>query len=571
MDHDRVVATQRKMMVNMSRMLGACEQAFIVAQEIGWVFPDGVKLFEGLSFAIEQRKIGLIGRNGVGKSQLLKILVGEAVPVHGSVACKGRVAYLPQNFEVERDVTLIDALQVRHKLDALHAIERGETDPQLFDQLADDWDIENRLKRMLVDIGLDHLDLNRGFNTLSGGEATRIILAGLMLQNPDLLVLDEPTNNLDVRSKAALYRMLSQWSGGLLVVSHDRTLLNRLDRMMELTTLGVKFYDGNYDAYVAQKAIEEEALQRELKHAQIELKKTKKEIQKNREKLQQKQAKGRRDRSSGSQPKTVMNAKREQSEATAASMNKTAERQLESQKKALESVRQQVEELEQIDVSLVQGEVPSGKVVLELQNLSLAYDGAGKALLQNFNLKIQGPERIWIKGPNGCGKTSLLKAFASAATPAAPGQDSLQVVADVIKVGVSRVVYLDQHIRVLNEGKSIIENFRTFQPKMLESKVRWCLAKFLFKGDAVFKKIRQLSGGERLRAAMACLFMHDEAPQLLLLDEPTNHLDLDAIASLEAILKHYRGALMVISHDETFIQKIHIDRTLDFFNLEGEW
>lgn len=532
------------------------EEVCLTARDLALSFDNGVQLFANLSFTIAQQKVGLVGRNGIGKSQLLKMLTGEVRASQGQIRLHGGIGYLPQHFAHQPDALIADVLHVRQKIEALRAIEAGAADARFFDVLGDDWDIEARLHQLLTEIGLAKLDVDRPFASLSGGEATRVYLAGLMLQRPKLLLLDEPTNNLDMASRQALYRVLSSWRGGLLVVSHDRTLLNLMDRIMELSTLGLKQFEGNYDHYANQKAVEEDALQRNLKHARTTLKKTRQAAQKSQEKLQQRQAQGRRERGTGSQPKTVVNARKERSEGTASGLKKTAERQMTQQRQMLDDARKQVEALETIDVSMVAGKVPASKMVLEIRDLNFAYPGSDQPLLRNVNLKVSGPQRIWLKGANGCGKTSLMKLIQQAA------HNPLPKASDPIRLGVKRVVYLDQHVRVLDPEKSIFDNFCTFQPDMQESEVRGRLARFLFRGDCVFKPVKQLSGGERLRAALACLFMHPDAPQLLLLDEPTNHLDLHAVAALEAILNQYQGALLVISHDAAFIKNIRIDRTL---------
>ncbi|CAM2006856.1 ABC-F family ATP-binding cassette domain-containing protein [Acanthopleuribacter pedis] len=543
----------------------AQETAFLVADGVGFSFANGAALFADLSCSIGRRKVGLVGRNGVGKSHLLKLFTGDLAPTHGRVDRLGRIAYLPQNPRPAGDLLIADVLNVAPKITALHAIERGETDAVHFDVLDGDWDIEEQVARLLEDIGLAGLDQSRRFASLSGGEATRVRFAGLLLAKPDVLVLDEPTNNLDAASKDALYRLLQAWRGGALIVSHDRTLLNMLDRICALSTLGMKQYEGNYDHYVAQKAVEEEALRRDFKNAETALNKTKRALQKTKEKHEQRQAKGRKERRGGSQPKVVMNARRERSEGTSAALKKTADRQLSQQKEQLDAARMRVEALETMDVSMVGGAVPNGKMVLHLKDLAFTHPGAVRPLFSGINLTVTGPERVRIKGGNGSGKTTLMRLLEQAAgrdpqvSEATPWQGTLAV-------GVARVTYLDQHIAVLDAERSILANFRAVQPDMQESEVRWRLAKFLFRGDAAFKKVGVLSGGERLRAAMACLFAHADAPQCLLLDEPTNHLDLDAIQSLETMLRQFRGALVVITHDEPFAAAIGITRVLDLDN-----
>ena len=540
--------------VDYSQSSSTDKTCFIAAHDLSWSMANGTLLFKQVSFSIGREKVGLVGRNGVGKTTLLKLIVGELSAPSHQLRVNGRFAYLPQNFRFNTTDTVADVLGVSDKLAALTAIHAGSVEEKWFDCLNEQWDIEQRIAQLLQALGLSYLDLDRRFNSLSGGEATRIYLAGLLLSDADVLILDEPTNNLDLQARQALYALVDQWEKTLIVVSHDRTLLNRMDRIIELSPLGTTSYGGNYDDYLLQSHQQREAMLKELSDAKAGLKKAKRTIQANKEKHEQKQARGKKQRRSGSQSKLLMDARKERSEKTRSRMTKSGgSAQLSSLQQCITDVWSELDESAVIEASFAPVSVAKGKVVLEVDNLTLGYQSTGHALIDSLSFTVIGPERVWLKGRNGCGKTTLLNTIQNAAKKVTKG----------VHIGVKRVVYLDQHVNVLEKDASILENFRRFQPAMPESDIRLRLAQFLFRNDSVFQLIRDLSGGERIRAALACLFMHDAAPELLLLDEPTNHLDLDAIASLESTLNAYRGAILLVTHDESFARNIHIEREIN--------
>ncbi len=519
----------------------------IVCNNLSYSY-DNTTIIKSLSIRIHQHKIGLIGSNGVGKTTLIRLLVGDLQPTAGSVFTNGTIGYLPQHDKSYTDESVATVLGVESKLQALAAIETGHASLQDIDMLGEDWNMRERLANVLKQVDLEYFDIARSFASLSGGEKTRILFARLLLDTPDFLVLDEPTNNLDQNSRAALYNAISSFDGGVLVVSHDRELLNYMDQIAELTTLGVRLYGGNYDAYREQQWIEQEALEQDVLDAQKNMKKTRRVVQESKEKHAQRASMGNRLRRSGAQPKILLDYKKGRAEVAKSKLEARTDKQLSAAREKLNTAKAKLEQKDFLDFNLHATRVPNGKVVLDLQHVSFAYP-ACEAIMHEFDLTIIGPERVAIMGNNGTGKSTLLKLI----------MRQLQPITGTITVGVRQVAYLDQNLSILRQDQTILENFRRLNTLVTESDCRTRLASFLFSQEMVNKPISCLSGGESMRAAMACLFMGDDPPQILLLDEPTNNMDLDSIRALESALSNYQGALLVVSHDRVFLENIGID------------
>ncbi len=452
-----------------------------------------------------------------------------------------------------QEQTVAQVLGVAEKLAALSRLTSGAGGEADLAALDDDWTIEEWIDAELGRVGLAHLALDRRMASLSGGEATRVVLASLLLRRPDLLILDEPTNNLDGIAREALYAVLAGWTGGLLVVSHDRTLLRLVDRIIELTPRGVNTYGGNYDRYVAQRDAEADAAQRRLDDAAKELRRTRREAQAARERQQRRSSRGHKDRDRVGMPKIALNTLRDAASRTTARVAVTHERQQAAAAEAHAAAREQVEQRRDLQAGLPRVDLPAGKLVLELVDVSFRYPGSDRTVLDRFNLRLVGPERVAVVGANGSGKTTLLRLLQGERTPDA----------GTVRVGVEEFRCLDQRGALLDPARSVLENFQRHNPGMAESDCRVILARFLFRTDAVHKPAGALSGGEKLRAALACVLNAARPPELLLLDEPTNHLDLPSLENLEQALRQYTGALLVVSHDRDFLQEVGIERMVE--------
>ncbi|SDY35874.1 ATPase components of ABC transporters with duplicated ATPase domains [Lysobacter sp. yr284] len=523
----------------------------VAADGLCYSLPDGTELLQDLSLRIGHEKVGLIGPNGVGKSSLLRLLNGEFEPTAGKVRHSGRWGYLPQEVAADEARSVAQALGIQARLAALARIEAGACDTADFDLVGEDgWTLADRAAATLASLGLAHIGLERSLASLSGGERTRVALGALLLDAPDLLLLDEPTNHLDAATRDTLYRSIEAWSGAMLVVTHDRGLLRRVDRILRLSRSGLDSYGGNYDDYLALSAAEEDAANRRLKDAERELGKVRRQLQESREKHQNREAAGRRGRSTGSQSKLFYNAQRERSTRSSAGLAVQTERMLDAAQQRLQSSRAAVEEYERISVPRNAAAAAQGKIALALEEVSYTPPGADRPLFDNLNLRLLGTERVALGGANGTGKTTLLRIV----------QGELAPTGGRVVRGVKHIAYLEQIGSSLHAGDTVLESFLRANPAVSEGDARQRLAHFLFFGDEVFKRIGALSGGERVRVGLVRVLLGDPAPSLLLLDEPTNHLDLDAIVSIENALRSYTGALLVVSHSPDFLRNVGVDR-----------
>ncbi len=480
-------------------------------------------LFQSLSLAFGNEKTGLIGRNGVGKSTLLKLLMGEITAESGSIQITGTVAYCPQQMNIPASTTVADLLEIQNEL--------------------------GTIRRYLNVFGLKHIDLYQSAADLSGGERTRLLLAKVFSSNADFLVLDEPTNNLDITARELLYDAVSRWNKGLLIVSHDRTLLNLMDRTIELTSLGADIYGGNYDHYEEQKLLRRDATQRELSDAKKALNKTRTSAQATRERGEQKRSQGRKLFLTGKIDKLFARAQQGRSERTHGRSTRQAENQINDAQQKVTAARAKIEVHEDIIVDLPATHVPNGKIIVDLEHVYFSPKNKC-TIINNFSLCMTGPERIALIGANGSGKTTLVKLILGELT-ATTGK---------IFIGTEHISYLDQQAKTLNPELSIAANFLRLNPEAKPIDAHAALAKFLFRNTAAHKLVKNLSGGEKLRAELACALMAKHPPQLLILDEPTNHLDLASIAGIESALKNYQGAMIVISHDMRFLENIDVSK-----------
>ncbi|SHH11170.1 ABC-F family ATP-binding cassette domain-containing protein [Streptoalloteichus hindustanus] len=526
----------------------------IVCTHLTFHWPDDTPLFTDLSFAVGVGRTGLIAPNGAGKSTLLRLVAGELAPTAGSVAVQGELAYLPQTLPLVMDRTVAEVLEIAPVLAALRAIESGDTAEEHFSIVGSDWDIEDRAHAALARLGMADVDLDRPLGTLSGGQAVSLGLAAQLLRQPDVLLLDEPTNNLDLDARERLYAVVEEWRGCLLVVSHDRALLDRMDRVAELGPDSVQLHGGNFTAYQEAVQREQEAAEQAVRTAQADLRRQRREEREARERAERRAGNARRNQASMGLPKIVAGTlQRRAQESAGRSADVHAQRVAEARTR-LASASQRIRDEDRITVALPATRVPAGSTVLTCEAVNVGLGAVPRVFGQDgFDLSVRGPERVALVGPNGAGKSTLLRLVHGTLTP-----DS-----GTIRRAEGRVAHLSQRLDLLRPEWTVHESLRRFAPELSETQLRHRLAQFLFTGDRVRLPVAALSGGERLRATLACVLNAEPAPRLLLLDEPTNNLDLVSVEQLESALNAYEGAFLVVSHDRAFLSAIGVTRWLE--------
>ncbi|MFJ4520820.1 ABC-F family ATP-binding cassette domain-containing protein [Streptomyces sp. NPDC088810] len=520
--------------------------ASLTAYSLSFAWPDGTAVFEGLDISFGPGRTGLVGVNGSGKSTLLKLLAGELVPADGTVRAAGEIGHLPQNVTLDTGLRVDQALGIAEQRAALHAIEAGDVAEQHFETLGDDWDVEERALVTLGELGLGHIGLDRTVGEVSGGESVLLRLAALLLRRPDVLLLDEPTNNLDLYARRRLYQAVASWPGVLVVVSHDRDLLDLVDQIAELHSGEVTWYGGNFSAYEEALAVEQEAAERLVRVAEADVRKQQRELADAQVKLARRKRYGQKMWDSKREPKIVMGARKRAAQESAGKHRIMHQERLAEARERLDEAVEAVRDDDEIRVELPYTAVPPGRQVLTLENLQTACHARVEGILD-----LRGPERIALVGRNGSGKTTLLRTVAGELAPSA-GTVTVHV----------PLRFLPQRLDVLDDALSVAENVARFAPGATNNRIRARLARFLFRGARADQKAGTLSGGERFRAALAALMLAEPAPQLLLLDEPTNNLDMASVRQLTTALESYEGALVVAGHDLPFLESIGITRWL---------
>ncbi|MGK8523129.1 ABC-F family ATP-binding cassette domain-containing protein [Nocardia asteroides] len=506
----------------------------------GW--PDGTPVFEGLDAVLGPGHIGLVGGNGAGKTTLLRLIAGELKPARGSIAVTGHLGYLRQDLGLGAGQRVDAVLGIAEVRKALHRIESGEGGDTDFDLVGNNWDVEERALALLARLGLHYVadsvrQLDRTLDTLSGGETVLLGLVAELLTEPEVLLLDEPTNNLDQVARTRLYEVVGQFSGTVLTVSHDRELLERMTSIAELRHGELRLFGGNFSEYERIVAAEQEAARAAVRDARSDVRKQARELVEARIKLDRRQRYGQKMWDQKREPKIVMSERKRQAQVSAGKLRNNHIEKLDTAKDQLEQAKELLRDDREIRVELPGTRLYPGQHVIELDQVELACG-------PTVTLRVSGPERIALTGRNGVGKTTLLRRIAQEG-PKVPWR------------------MLPQRLDVFDERRSVFENVASTAPHASAERIRAQLARFLFRGTDADVAAAALSGGERLRAALAMLLLADPAPRLLLLDEPTNNLDLPSLEHLTQALASFEGALIVVSHDPRFLDDIGVTRRLE--------
>ncbi|PFG43064.1 ATPase subunit of ABC transporter with duplicated ATPase domains [Isoptericola jiangsuensis] len=512
----------------------------VVLRDLTFSWPDGGTPVAGVSGTFGAGRTGLVGDNGTGKSTLLRLVAGHLTPTAGGVRVAGTVAYVPQRLTLDTGATVADLLGVRAPLDAVRAITGGDVRPELFDVVGDDWDVEERAVAALASAGLPATPgaLDRTVGTLSGGEAVLTAVTGVRLGRADVALLDEPTNNLDAAARERLAELVRTWRGALVVVSHDRALLELVDATAELRAGSLTTHGGPYSAYEAALAVQQEAAQRAVRDAEQTWRRERRDRIRTAERIAHSQRQGRTDTANARYVKAVVNDRRNSAEKSQGDRRGAALAAEQAARDAVEAAQRAVRDDDRIVVDLPDPGVPAGRRIAVLGGV----DGR--------DVVVAGPARVALTGANGVGKTTLLERLLAGPSPAG-------------ELRTDRVGYLPQRLDALDDDATVLDAVRSGAPHVAPGELRGRLARFLVRGDQVDRPVATLSGGERFRVHLARLLLADPPAQLLVLDEPTNNLDLASTDRLVEALSAYRGALLVVSHDGAFLDRVGVDLHLE--------
>ena len=511
---------------------------------VGFQFANGETLLEDLNLSIDHTPTGIVGRNGMGKSVLARLLAGVLLPSSGVIKSSARIAYIPQTIALLPGQTVAQVSGCAPILAALERLTKGQALPEDLELIDDRWDLAERLRQALDSAGLPEIDPNHPAEQLSGGQLARVALIGALLCAPQLLIFDEPTNHLDSAGRDWLLATLGAWRGALVVVSHDRHLLNTLGRILELSPLGARLYGGNYDDYRAQRDAEQHAAQAVLEHARLDRRREHQRLKKDLDSFQRHAASARKHAETANVDAFTKSRWKGAANEIVSHVRSAHVQHKQALNERVRSAHERVIDETPTFLALPGMPLPAGRQVATLVDTQLPWlDPHAPSTL--INASLCGPVRVAVNGPNGCGKSTLLKLLAGQWQPIS-GECTVHV----------PCAYLDQQLSLLDDRQSIVEQLRLMDTPLAEAELRTRLALLHLDALRVTQPIGQLSGGERLKAAMAVALWRKIPAQLLLLDEPTNHLDLESVLAFEQALQGFAGALIAVSHDAAFLKAL---------------
>ncbi len=526
----------------------------LTIQDLSYIHPNKELLFNSINLAVDSaEKIALIGNNGTGKSTLLKIIANVLEPSEGTVRAEMIPYHVPQIFGQYNHLTVAEALGIDKKLKAFHEILDGNISAENYDVLNDDWTIEERCNDALNDWQLNDLDLLQKMETLSGGQKTKVFLAGISIHQPELVLLDEPSNHLDRRGRMLLYDFVQNTKQTLIIVSHDRKLLNLLSKVYELTKNGITVYGGNYDFYAEQKEIERHALAQDIHSKEKALKKAREKERETMERQQKLDTRAKKNMGKAGLPKIVANTWKNSAERSTSKIAGVHAEKIGNIEQEIQGLRSSLSVADQMKFGFDHSKLHKGKNLFIAQDINFSYDHEKYLWSENLHLQILSGERVAIKGTNGSGKTTLIQLILG----------NLEPKTGTVYRAANKSVYIDQDYSLINDYLKIYEQAQQFNVTALqEHEIKIRLNRFLFGKEAWDKPCLALSGGERMRLILCCLNIASQSPDMIILDEPTNNLDIQNIEILTNALNDYQGTLLVISHDETFLEHIRIERVI---------
>jgi ATPase subunit of ABC transporter with duplicated ATPase domains len=530
------------------------EKKFMLTlNRVSYIHPNGDRLFENIDLAIHHHeKIALIGNNGAGKSTLLQLLAGLVRPSSGTIRRETKTYYVPQHTGQFNDRTVAEALQVDRPLLALQAIIGGAATEEHLATLNDDWLLEERCREALAAWHLDDTLLHRSMASLSGGQKTKVFLAGIVIHQPDIILLDEPSNHLDNEGREQLYHYIATTDHSLVVVSHDQQLLRLLPTIYTLDPRGLTRYGGDYDFYTEQKKIAEDALHHDLKSKEKALRKAKEVERESLERRQRLDARGKKKQEKAGLPTISMNTFRNNAEKSTSRIKDVHADKIQSIAQDLNTLRQEIPDMDKMKIDLGDAALHHGKRLIEAHNLNMAYHE--RMLWQHpLSFLITSGERVAIAGGNGSGKTTLIRIMLGEVQPTVGTLERAEVKSVYIDQDYS---WIDLRLTVFGQAQRVNDN------KLPEHEIKIRLNRFLFSKNDWDKPCHALSGGEKMRLMLCCLTISNQTPDMIVLDEPTNNLDIQNTTILIAAMRDYRGTLIVISHDKHFLEEVRVDKNI---------
>lgn len=522
-------------------------------QNISYFHPNRDLLFRNISFTVNKNtKSALVGNNGAGKSTLLRIMAKELEPSEGNLIMEGIPYYVPQVFGQFNHLTIAEALNIDIKLRALHEILRGNVTENLYDELNDDWSVEDRCREALAYWQLSEIDLFQKMGSLSGGQKTKVFLAGIHIHRPEFVLLDEPSNHLDMQGRQLFYDFIRSTAGTVMVVSHDRVLLNLLDTVYELDGRGITSYGGNYSFFREQKRIERESLAHDVLSKEKALKKAKEKERETQERQQKADARGKKKQEKAGVARIMMNTLRNGAENSTARLKGVHEEKIGGLSKELRSLRTAIPNIDKIQFGFGSSSIHKGKMLFQAVAVNYRY-GTFNLWKNALTFQIMSGNRVALMGTNGSGKTTLIRMLTG----------DLEPFEGTLMRAQTNPVYIDQDYSAIRPGNTVYEQAQSANTDSLpEHEVKTKLSQFLFTRHDWDKPCEALSGGERMRLLLCCLTISINAPDVIILDEPTNNLDVQNIEILTKAINEYRGTLIVVSHDALFLNEINIEKNI---------
>ena len=526
----------------------------IIVNNLSYIHPDRQELFSGISFSVpDGEKASLIGDNGSGKSTLIKILAGKAEPSGGNFCVSGPMWIIPQHFGQYDSMSVAQALGIDSKLRAIEAITGGSTDEKHYTDLADDWSVEEKAREALDFLNLRHVALSQNMETLSGGEKTKIFLAGISLYNPSTILMDEPTNHLDYESRGKLYGMISRSKATMLIVSHDRSLLDMLDTTFEMTPKGVTRYGGNYGFYREARDGKQNALREQLAEKEKSRRAAEQKARLAMERKQKTDSRAPANMKKEGIPRIMKKTLTDKAAATTKRLAETHDAKIEAITDEAREIRGMIASDIKMKMAINDAGIHEGKIMAEAEGINFHYPGSRDLWGEPLSFIIRSGERVAIQGGNGTGKTTLLSIILGNAEPTA---------GTIFRADTTHIL-LDQEYSLIDNSLTVYEQLEKWNRRNLpEHFLKTELHRFLFPAAVWDKPCSALSGGEKLKLTLCCMEVAEDRPGLFILDEPTNNLDIRSMEILTSAVCSYKGTVLVISHDSAFLEDIGVTRKI---------